>query len=263
MDLGIKGRVAIVGGASRGLGKATALALAQEGAHVVICARHEEPLKQAAQEIERLGSGLVLAVPMDMAVYLDITRLVRETVDRFGGVDILVNNAGGPPGGPPLDVTEEQWQGALEQNFLSAVRLSGEVIPYMRQRGWGRIINILSVSVKQPIQNLMLSNSVRMAVVGFAKTLADEVARYNITVNNVLPGSILTDRLRSLHQAQAERQGGSVEEVQEGSVRSIPVGRFGRPEELASLVAFLASERASYITGASIQVDGGSLRTMY
>ncbi|MBI4281968.1 MAG: SDR family NAD(P)-dependent oxidoreductase, partial [Chloroflexi bacterium] len=139
MDLGLKGRVAIVGGSSRGLGKATALALAQEGAHLVICARHEEPLKQAAEEMKRLGSGLVHAVPMDMAVHDDIRRLVRETVDRFGGVDILVNNAGGPPGGPPLDVTEEQWQGALEQNFLSAVRLSGEVIPYMRQRGWGRI----------------------------------------------------------------------------------------------------------------------------
>ena len=263
MDLGISGKVAIVGGSSRGLGRAAAMALVQEGARVVICVRHEEPLKQAAEEMARLGSGPVHPVCMDMSVHDDIRRLVRETVDRFDGVDILVNNAGGPPGGPALDTTEQQWRDALEQNFMSAVRLSGEVVPYMRQSGWGRIINVLSVSVKQPVQDLMLSNSVRMGVVGFAKTLADEVARYNITVNNVLPGSILTDRLRSLHHAQAERQSVSVETVQEASARSVPMGRFGQPGELASLVAFLASEKASYITGASIQVDGGSLRTMY
>ena len=263
MELGLKGKVAIVGASSRGLGKASALALAQEGALVVICARHREPLEETAGEIERLSPGSVHAVPMDMSVHDDIKRLMKETVDRFGGVDIVVNNAGGPHAGPALDTTEQQWQEAVDQNLLSVVRLSGEAIPYMRQRGWGRIINILSVSVKQPIRNLMLSNSVRMGVVGYAKTMADELGQHNITVNNVLPGSILTDRIRSLHQAQAEREGSSVEKVQEENARSVPVGRIGQPEELGSLVAFLASERASYITGTSIQVDGGALRTMY
>ncbi|MBI2856007.1 MAG: SDR family oxidoreductase [Chloroflexi bacterium] len=262
MDLGLQGKVAIVGASSRGLGKASALALAQEGAQVVICARNREPLEQAKEEISRLTSSPVHSVVMDMSRHGDIDILVKETVDRFGGVDIVVNNAGGPPGGRPLDMTEEQWNHAIEQNFLSAVRLSTGAIPYMQHKRWGRIINILSVSVKQPLENLVLSNSVRMAVVGFAKTLADEVGRYNITVNNVLPGSILTDRIRSLNQALAEREGKSPEDVLEDRARAIPMRRIGQPEELASLVAFLASERASYISGASIQVDGGALRAM-
>ena len=263
MDLGLQGKVAIVGASNRGLGKASALELAREGAQVVLCARNPEPLEQAAEEISRLTSSPVHSVVMDMARQEDIDILVKETVGRFGGVDIVVNNAGGPPGGAPLDITEEHWKLAVEQNFLSAVRLSQGAILYMRLKGWGRIINILSVSVKQPLPGLVLSNSVRMAVVGFAKTLGDDVARYNITVNNVLPGSILTDRILSLNQTQAEREGRPVEDVLEDRARAIPMGRIGQPEELGSRVAFLASERASYITGVSIQVDGGSLRTMY
>lgn len=263
MDLGLEGKVAIVGGSSRGLGRASAEALAREGASVVICARNEGPLRQTAAEIAAASPGPVHAVVMDMSVHADITRLMAETVARFGRVDIVVNNAGGPPGGSPLDMTEGQWGLAVEQNLLSAVRLTREAIPFMRERKWGRIVNILSISVKQPIGGLLLSNSVRMAVVGFAKTLADEVAQHNITVNNVLPGSILTDRIRSLDMARSDREGISLEDALEERARSIPMKRVGRPEELGALVAFLASEQASYITGASIQVDGGALRSMF
>ena len=263
MDLGLNGKVAIVGGSSRGLGKATALAMAAEGAIVVICARNEKTLADAHAEISKVGSGKVHTVVMDMSEREDVTRLVKETIDMFGKVDILVNNAGGPPSGSPLDITESQWQGAINQNLLSIVRLSRAVVPYMKGARWGRIVNILSTSVKQPVDGLLLSNAVRLAVVGFAKTLSDEVAPYGITVNNILPGSILTDRIKELDLSRSEQKGISLDDALLQRASSIPMGRIGKPEEFGSVACFLASERASYITGVSIQVDGGALRSVY
>jgi len=263
VDLGLNGKVAIVGGSSRGLGKATAVALAAEGASLVICARNEKILADAHAEISKVGSGKVHSVVMDMSEREDVARLVKETIDTFGKVDILVNNAGGPPSGGPLSISEGQWQTAINQNLLSIVRLSRSVVPHMKEAGWGRIVNILSTSVKQPVDGLLLSNSVRMAVVGFSKTLADEVAPYSITVNNILPGSILTDRIKELDLSRSEQKGISLDDALSQRASSIPMRRIGRPEEFGSLACFLASERASYITGVSIQVDGGALRSVY
>ena len=243
----------------------TALALAEEGASVVICGRNEESLADAHAEISRVGPGKVHSVVMDMSEHEGVTRLIKETIDTFDKLDILINNAGGPPSGSPLNITESQCQGSINQNLLSIVRLSREAVPYMKDAGWGRIVNILSISVKhkQPVEGLLLSNSVRMAVVGFAKTLADEVAPYNITVNNILRGSILTDRIRELDLSKSQQKGISLNDALEERASSIPMGRIGLPEEFGSVACFLASEKASYVTGVSIQVDGGALRTMY
>lgn len=263
MELGLRGKVALVGGSSRGIGKAVALGLAQEGARVTLCARGEATLRQAADEIRRSTGAQLLPLVADMAKPEDIRRLVQETVAHFGGLDIVVNNAGGPPTGTVQSLTEEQWQGALAQNLLSAVRLSREAIPHLRRRGGGRIINILSIAVKQPIDGLVLSNAARLGVLGFAKTLSREVARDGILVNNVCPGAILTDRIRELARLRGERENRTEAEVLEEEARSLPLGRHGRPEEIGALIVFLASERASYITGCTFQVDGGSALAVF
>ena len=261
MDLGLRDRAAIVGGSSRGMGRATALALAREGAYVTICARNDGDLRGTAMEIARITSqSHVLAVRADLSRYEDIRHVVRDTVNRFERIDILVNNVGGPPVGKAADLDDETWLAAFEQDFLSAVRMSREVIPFMKQQRWGRIINLLSISIRQPADGLVLSTAIRMTVAGFAKVLSDEVASFNITVNNVLPGYILTDRLRSLHETEAQEKGRSVEELIQETAKQIPLGRMGKPEEMGELIAFLASERAGYITGASIPLDGGALR---
>ena len=263
MDLGLAGKRALVAAASRGLGKAMALQLAREGAKVAICARDEARLRAAAEEIEReTGAGVeVLAVPTDLTDPAQIEHLVATVRERWGGIDILVANAGGPPPGSFSELSDEQWEAAFQLTLMSAVRLARAVIPGMIEQRWGRLIFSTSVSVKQPIANLILSNSLRLAVIGLAKSLANELAGYNITVNSVCPGATATERLRELIKHQAERAGVSYEEAErEFWVKEIPMGRLGRPEELAALVAFLASERAGYITGTAIQVDGGAVR---
>ena len=258
MDLGLTGKVALVGGASRGIGRAAAMALAQEGCRVAIGARGRESLEAAAAEIADATGSEVLPVVCDMAQYDDIRRFVTETVSRFGGLDIVVNNAGGPPLGTFGTHSEETWQAALDQNFLSVVRTTREALPHLRKRGGGRVINITSIAVKQPIDGLILSNATRLGVVGLAKTLSRELGPDQILVNNVCPGLTLTDRMRQVLQGRATAQGRSVEEVVEEENRSIPVGRLGQPEDVAALVVFLASEQARQITGTTIQVDGGS-----
>ncbi|MGQ9572702.1 MAG: SDR family oxidoreductase [Dehalococcoidia bacterium] len=262
MELGLKGKVAIVGGSSRGIGKAIALALAQEGCDVAICARGEADLEATAEEIRSQTGARVLPVVCDMSNYADIQRLVRETAKTFGRIDIVVNNAGGPPLGTFDDFLEEDWQKAIDQNFLSAVRTSREALPYLRQRG-GRIINITSVAVKQPIDRLILSNAVRLGVVGMAKTLSREVAKNGITVNNVCPGNIATQRLLSIFEARARREGRSFEEVIKEERSNTPSSFLGDPADVAALVVFLASEKARYISGATIQVDGGSTTAVF
>lgn len=264
MDLGLTGKVALVVAASKGLGKASALALAQEGVQIAIAARNQETLEQAAQEIRQINGQPVLAIPTDLHRPEEIITLVARTVKEFGGIDILVNNAGGPPAGIFETLSDEQWQAAFNLTLLSAVRLIRATLPSMRQRQGGRIIHIVSSSVKQPIEGLLLSNAIRPGVIGLAKTLSLELAPYQITVNNVCPGRILTDRLRQGSNVQSKiAQGQTEEEALRELAKEIPLGRVGQPGELGALVAFLASQQASYITGTTIQVDGGLIQSIF
>ena len=260
MELGLRDRVAIVGGSSKGMGKATALALAREGAFVTLCARTQSDLRKVEMEIARTASQRhVLAIPADLSKPENIKLVVRDTFNRFERIDVVVNNIGGPPPGQPSELRDQEWYDALEQNFMSAIRMSREVIPYMKQQRWGRIINLLSNAVREPVLNLVLSTSSRLAVVGYAKMLSNELARFNITVNNVLPGQVMTDRMTSLYTAMAEGGDRTAEDLMKEAAQQIPMRRLGRAEEMGDLITFLASERASYITGQNISLDGGSL----
>ena len=262
MDLGLEGKVAIVGGASKGLGRACALGLAREGARVAMCSRTAEDLDLAAEEISRETEGQVVAFPSDLSTQQGVKTLIARTVDHFGGLDITVNNSGGPPAGTAEGADEAAWEQAVQMSLFFFARMSREAIPHMRARGGGRIINILSSSVKQPIENMVLSAATRLGALGYAKTLADEVAKDGILVNNVAPGFLLTDRMMEVVDHIADATGASQGEAMDGLTSRIPMGRLGRPEELANLVVFLASGAASYITGVTIQVDGGVIRSM-
>lgn len=262
MDLGLQGRVAAVAASSSGLGRAVAQGLAEEGARVVLCSRDETRVRTAAEEIAAATGAETLAVVADVSHEEEAHRFVREAAKWWGRLDILVTNAGGPPPGTFEGLGDEEWQHAFELNLLSSVRMIREALPYMRQARWGRIINITSTSVKAPIPNLLLSNAIRAGVVGMAKTLSLEVAADNILVNNICPGRLDTDRVRSLDEDRAHRSGKSVEEAKQENLSQIPLGRYGEPRELANLAVFLASDAASYITGTTIQVDGGALRNL-
>ncbi len=264
MDLGLKGRTALVAAASKGLGKAVAKALAKEGANVAIFSRDEAAIQAAAKEIEAAAPGAqVLALTGDATKPADIERVVRATVDRFGGVDVLYNNAGGPRPGYFDDLTDEDWQHAFDLNLMSAVRLTRACLPYMRRNRWGRVITGTSSSVKQPIENLMLSNSIRSATTAWSKTLSDQLASEGITVNTLAPGRIMTERIIQLDSDTARRTGESQEQVTKRLEKRIPTGRYGDPDEFGAAAAFLASEPASYITGQMLLVDGGQLRSTY
>jgi 3-oxoacyl-[acyl-carrier protein] reductase len=264
MDLGLKGKVALVLAASKGLGRASAAALAAEGTLVTIGARDRQTLEQAAREIERESGSRVLAIPTDVTKAEEVEAIVAVTVRAFGRIDILVNNAGGPPAGTLETLSDDQWQAAFELNLLSTVRLIRLVLPHMRQARAGRIINIVSTSVKEPIEGLLLSNAIRPGVIGLAKTLSVELAPNNITVNNVCPGRMLTDRLRHGHMIREKiAHGMSETEALNSIAQNIPMRRLGKPEELGALVAFLASQQAGYITGTTIQIDGGLIRSLY
>lgn len=262
MDLGLRGRVALVAAASRGLGRAIAEALAAEGAVLGICARDAGPLNEARDAIIRDTGATVHAVAADVSRVEDLQRLTTEVTGRFGRVDILVTNAGGPPSGPFETHPWERWQESVDLTLRGAVELTRAVLPGMKERRWGRILNVTSIAVKQPVDGLILSTSLRAAVTGFARTLANEVAPHGITVNNLLPGYTRTDRVVKLNAATAAREGVSEEEVARRIEAQIPMRRLGEPREFAALAAFLASERASYITGQSIAVDGGWIRSL-
>jgi 3-oxoacyl-[acyl-carrier protein] reductase len=263
MDLGLKNKVAIVAASSKGLGKAVALGLAEEGVSLTICARGKKELDKTAEEIKAKTGVEVLALRADVSKLDEVKEIVSQTIKKYSTVHILVNNAGGPPFGNFLDFSVEEWRKALELNLLSTINLTKEVIPYMQKQKWGRIINITSVAVKQPIDGLILSNTARAGVIGFAKTISNEFARDNVLVNNVCPGRILTDRIIHLAEERAKRANKSLEEVISSMEVDVPIGRLGRPKELADLVVFLASERASYITGTTIQVDGGVVKGIF
>ncbi|MBI2562670.1 MAG: SDR family oxidoreductase [candidate division NC10 bacterium] len=262
MDLGLKGKVAIVAASSKGMGKATAMALAAEGSRVTVLARDEAQLRRAAEEIRGRHGVEVLAVPADVTHADDVKRVVRETVERWGTVHVLVNNAGGPPGGVFDDMDDAKWQSAYELNLLSTIRLVREVLPHMRKAGGGVIINLQSTSVKVPLDNLILSNTIRSGVIGLAKSLSLALAKDGIRVNNVLPGAIMTDRLRQMVGLRAQKLGKTFEELQRAREAEIPLGRIGEPEDVANMIVFLASDRARYVTGVTVQVDGGLVRSM-
>ena len=263
MKLGLKNKIALVTASSKGLGRASAEVLAEEGAKIAICARDGQTLKTTADEIANATRREVLAIPADMTSSADIEHVVKETVNHFGALHILVTNAGGPPAGYFDEFDDRQWQEAFNLTMMSAVRLIRAAIPHMEKEKWGRIINITSVSVKEPIDNLILSNSIRASVHGMAKTLANQVAEHGITINNVMPGYIHTDRVQQLVQNTAERTGQTEDEVWAGLSELTPVGRVGQPREFGALVAFLASEQAAYINGVSIPVDGGRLKSAF
>jgi 3-oxoacyl-[acyl-carrier protein] reductase len=262
MELGLKDRVAIVTGASMGLGFAVARELARERARVVIAARNESRLRAAAEEIRRETGCSVHAVAADVTVPEDVERLVADTVERWGRLDVMVANAGGPPGTRYETTSAEQMERALQLNLMGTVRLAQAATPHMKARGWGRFIAVTSVSVKQPLAGLILSNTARAGVVGFVKTMATELAPFGVLCNVVAPGFMRTGRVEDLAEERAHAEERETADVLAEIGRGIPLGRMGEPEEFAALVAFLASERASYLTGATIQLDGGYVQSL-
>jgi 3-oxoacyl-[acyl-carrier protein] reductase len=254
MELGLKNKVAFVAASSQGLGKAVALELAKEGAHVIICGRNKDTLEKTKQEIEQQTNGDVLAIAGDLSVPAEREQIIKAALHAYSGINILVTNSGGPPTGKFEEFKQEDWDKVYHELLASVVALVNGFLPGMKEQQWGRIITITSMAVKQPVKNLILSNSVRASVVGLMKTLANELGMYNITVNNVMPGYTETERLKKLIEKNPSTASGKNE---------IPLGRFGRPEEFAAAVAFLASERASYITGVSLAVDGGWIKGIF
>lgn len=254
MDLGISGKIAMVSAASQGLGKACAAALAAEGARVAILSRRQDELDRVAREI-----GAAAAIACDLADPVSIDRAVADVRARLGPVSILVNNCGGPPPGTFASITEDQWDHAYRQVFQSTLRMTRAVLPMMREARWGRIINILSTSVEQPIPGLIISNAFRPALAGWAKTLAAEVAAEGILVNSVCPGRIQTARAQAVDEGIAQRTGQPIEEVRAAHSAHVPLKRYGQPSEFGQVVAMLASGRASYVTGSVIRVDGGAV----
>lgn len=256
MDLGLGGKVALICGGSRGIGKACAIMFAEEGARVIILSRGIKDLMATCEHIRNRG-GEADFVQADLSEINEIESIVKRVRDIYGKVDVLVNNAGGPPPGDPLGFSPEKWEDAFRQNFLSAVELTRFILPEMIERRWGRVINITSITTRAPVESLVLSNGVRMAVVGWAKTLAGKYAKYGITINNVAPGFTLTERLRQLSEKTAIDRGTTVNDILESYSNKIPAGRLAEPWEIASSVVFLAGRGASYINGITLVVDGG------
>lgn len=263
MDLGLKGKTALVCAASQGLGRAVADELATEGASLILCSRSADSLEKACNSIREQTSVQVLGVAGDLSLAPDVERIVSAGITHFGKIDILVTNIGGPPAGRFDALDRESWDDAFRSLLTSVLDLTRLVLPGMKARGWGRILNITSIASKQPVDNLILSNSLRAAVTGFAKTLANEVAADGITVNNILPGYTRTERLVELIDFLAEKENINPDEVKNRWESEIPMRRLGEPSEFAALAAFLVSERASYITGSSIAVDGGWIKSLF
>ncbi|MBM7633009.1 SDR family oxidoreductase [Geomicrobium sediminis] len=263
MDLNLTNKTVIVMAASQGLGKATALEFAKEGANVVISSRNEEELQRAVEHIQEAApSASVMYKVCDITKGDDIKNLVQSAADQYGTVDVLINNAGGPPAGGFDKFSDEQWQNAFELNLLSFVRAIREVLPHMRKQGGGHILNFASSSIKQTLDNLLLSNTFRAGIVGLAKSLSQELAEDNILINTLGPGRIATGRVESLDKIKADKVGLSYDQVKENSEKSIPMGRYGQPEEFAKQAVFLCSGANTYVTGQSLLVDGGLVKAL-
>jgi 3-oxoacyl-[acyl-carrier protein] reductase len=263
MDFNLNGKVALVTASSKGIGKATAEMLIKEGCKVIICSSNQSNIIKAASDIKQSTGIEPLWGVCDINNSEDISEIIKMGKNVFGDIDILINNCGGPKPGTFDVLNDTDWQNAVDQVLLSVVRFTREVLPTMKNKKWGRIINITSKAVKQPIDNLMLSNSLRNAVTAFSKTLSNDVGKFNITVNNVAPGYTLTSRLYELALVTEKSSGISHEEVLSEMAKSVPMKRLGSAEEIAAMVVFLASEQASYITGTTIQVDGGAIKSTY
>jgi len=263
MDLGIKNKVTLVAASSRGLGKAIAFQLSRGGAKVVICARNKERLGKTRDEIATETGGVVRAIVADVRDKKQVSKMVEQTVEELGTIEILVSNAGGPPSGMADDFTLDDYRDALELNLLSTVNLCYEVIPFMKKQKWGRIINMVSVAAKQPIDSLILSNTARAGVLGFSKSLSNQLAPSGITVNSICPGYTKTERVEELAKSFEESGKGTVKDFYKKIQKNIPMGRLGTPEEIAHAVAFLASEGAGYINGVALQVDGGYTKGLF
>ncbi|MGH9317301.1 MAG: SDR family oxidoreductase [Thermoanaerobaculia bacterium] len=264
MDLRIAGRVAMVAASSKGIGKAVALSLARQGCRVSICGRTAEPLQRAWREIAAaVPQGELLASPCDVAKLEDLEAWHRATVEQWGPVDILVTNTGGPPAARFLDLTEDQWREGIDSTLLNVVRLCRLVLPSMRERRWGRIVHLTSLAAKQPIDLLTVSSTLRAGLSALTKTMSNQFAGDGVLVNAVLPGHVLTDRQTHLNEIRSREEGISVEEYAARVQKSVPLGRYAQPEEIGDVVAFLCSERASYLTGASLAVDGGVIQSTF
>ena len=263
MNLGIKDKTALVTASSRGLGKAIALQLSREGAHVAICSRDNAVLLQAKKEIEERAGGQIFAQAADVTDKNQVKELIKQVVDQYGTIDILICNAGGPPSGLVEDFGMEDYRKALELNLLSTINLCYQVAPLMKKQRWGRIVNLTSVSAKQPIDTLILSNTARAGVLGFSKSLSSQLAPFGITVNSVCPGYTRTERVENLAKTYEKAGKGSVQDFFKNIEKIIPMGRLGRPYEIAAAVVFLCSEAASYVTGVALQVDGGYVKSIF
>lgn len=261
LEFGLKGKNALVIASSQGLGKAIATQLADEGANVVITSRDQMKLQQAKAEILEVTGKEVITIPCDITSEGDINNLFNEIEAKFATIDILVNNAGGPPGGKFEDFEDKDWQNAFELNLLSYIRIIRQSLPLMKENG-GKVINIASSSIKQPISGLILSNVFRLGIVGLTKSLAEELAPYKILINTVAPGSVQTERVDHLNELRADKLGISVADVENQAKAAIPLGRYGEPEEFAKVVAFLVSDANSYMTGSSFFVDGGAVKAI-
>lgn len=262
MDFGLSNRVAVVTGSTRGIGKAIAYSLSKEGARVTICARNIDELITAARSLTTSTGAEILTVRADLSKKKDIQMMVNKTVDKFGRIDILVNNTGGPPSRLFLETSEEDWIHTVESLLLSVINCCKAAIPHMKANKWGRIINMTSFAAKQPVERMILSNTVRAGILGLTKTLSHELAEYGILVNAVCPGWTQTRRIEELAKVVAEKKGRPYEAVIEEWTNKIPLKRLAQPQEIADTVSFLASEKASYITGTVIQVDGGFIQSL-
>lgn len=263
MDLGIQNKVAIVCASSHGLGKAAALGLAKEKAKVVVFARHKKDLDETAHEIATITNSEVLPIIADVTKVEDIPRVVQTAVDKFGTVHILINNAGGPPVANFADLTDESWINGVNLTLMSTIRMTREVIPHMLKNKWGRIVNITSLTAKQPINDLIISSTLRPGILGLAKILSNQYSKYGILVNNVCPGHYLTKRQEEIIKKRSTERNITPEEYIKQHSSEIPIGRFGKPEELANMIVFLCSEKASYVTGSTISVDGGLVKGLF
>jgi 3-oxoacyl-[acyl-carrier protein] reductase len=263
MNFGLKNKIAIIAAASQGLGRASAMALAREGTTIVMCSRRQKELLEAAEEIQKAASTPVIPLAADVSKPEDIERIVAETKHRFGTVHVLVNNAGGPPTGDIFSLTDDDWQKGHELTLMSMVRFTRAVLPMMIQQQWGRIITITSIAAKQPINELMLSSAIRPGILGLTKVLANQYAKYNITVNTICPGNILTRRQEELAASRAASRSIPMEQYLKETAGAIPAGRLGRPEEIGDTVAFLASEQASYINGVNVLADGSTAKGIH